>query len=443
MTRLSGGTTDSWPATPFPFYRRLALCGWALILVFFVCLGTWAALAPLEYAAIAPGAVISKSRTKSIQHLEGGVIRAIMVHDGDEVKAEQTLLKLDDTKVRAQLATLYAQLWDAKARLARLTAERDEKDDISYPSELLAHRSEGVVADAIQGQDNIFRTFKQLYNSKLDSQRKRVAQIQQQIAGQEAEENAARKQSALIEEQLSGTRFLAEKGLERRTTLLGLERDLAASKGHDNDILAGIGRDRLAIAQAQIDILSLKHDTQSKIADDIRDTETKLLGLSEQVRAATDVLERTAIKAPEDGTITNLQVHTLGGVVSPGQTVLDLVPKDDTLVVEARIRPEDIDRVVAGLDAEVRLLPYNQRRTPPLPAKVIYVSADRLVDKRSDAPYYSVKLQVDRRQLAELSDVKMVPGMPTESMIKTGTTTVALYAFAPLLDTFHKAFHAK
>jgi HlyD family secretion protein len=431
------------PPTPLRFYRSAAAWGWCIILVFIGGLGAWAALAPLEYGAMAPGAVIAQSRTKPIQHLEGGIVRSILVRDGDEVTRGQVLVTLDDTKARAQIATIDAQLWDGEARRARLVAQRDEKDAVAYPPELLAHRDEPAAADAIQGQENIFRTFNLLYRSKLDSQDERIAQLEQQVAGEEAEEGAARREIALINEQLAGTRFLAAKGLERKATLIGLERDLAASEGRASDILASISRDKLAIAQSRLDVLSFKHDTQSKIADDMRSTETSVLALVEQRRAAAEVLDRTAIRAPEDGTVTDLQVHTLGGVVTAGQTVLNLVPRGDTLVVEARVRPEDIDRVVVGSPGNVRLLPYSQRRTPPVAATVIYVSADRLTDKKTEAPYYAVRLKLDPERLSELPEVKVLAGMPAEAMIKTGETTVALYAFAPILDTFHKAFRAR
>jgi HlyD family secretion protein len=179
------------------------------------------------------------------------------------------------------------------------------------------------------------------------------------------------------------------------------------------------------------------------VADDLRDTQKQILDLRQRVDAASGVLARVDIKAPQDGVVTDLKVHTPGGVINKGEALMDLVPKDDRLVAEVQVRPEDIDRVHEGLPAQIRLLPYKQRRTPPLDARVVYVSADRLIEKETNKPYYAARLQVDEKQLAAMPDVKMVPGMPVEAMIQTGKTTVALYALSPLVDSFHHAFREK
>jgi HlyD family secretion protein len=219
---------------------------------------------------------------------------------------------------------------------------------------------------------------------------------------------------------------------------------MAEMEGKIGDTTAQIARARQSIAEAEVDILSLQNDRQKEIADELRETQKKRHELQEQAQAAADVLARTEVKAPESGVVTDLHVHTPGGVVAAGEALLDLVPDADRLVVEAQVRPEDIDRVHEGLAAQVRLLPYKQRRTPPIDATVIYVSADRLVDKHTNLPYYAAKLRVDEAALAALGDdVKMVPGMPSEAMIKTGVSTVAIYALSPILDSFHRAFREK
>ena len=432
------------PASPLGRMRELVLAGSALVGIFIIGAGTWSAMAPLESAAVAMGTVVSDSHRKTVQHLEGGIIAAILVRDGDAVKAGQTLLRLDDTKARTTAAALTGQLWDAKAREARLLAERDEAEAISFPADLLAAKGDPTVAAAISGQQKIFDTRRSLEESKIAAIHERINQVHQEIAGHQAEVTAFDERTKLLKEEIAGVQMLVNKGLERKPHLLQLQRDLAEMDGKRADTQAQIAKAKQIIAESEIDILSLKNDRQKDVADELRDTQKKKHELEEQVQAATDVLARTDVKAPEDGIVTDLRVHTTGGVIQAGEALMDLVPQSDRLVVEARIRPEDIDRVHEGLTAEVRLLPYKQRRTPPLDATVIYVSADRLVDKRTDQPYFAAKLRIDEKELAKLGkEVKLVPGMPSEAMIQTGETTVAAYALSPILDSFHRAFREK
>lgn len=433
------------PSTPLARMRELVLAGTALVGIFVIGAGTWAAFAPLQSAAVASGVVVSSSHRKTIQHLEGGIIRQILVHDGDQVKTGQSLIRLDDTKARTSLAAIKGQLWDAKAREARLLAERDGATSIAFPADLLAQQSDPTVAATIAGQRTIFETRKQLQDSKIAMIGERVKEVNEEITGRQSELQALEKRRALLQDEISGVQQLVAKGLERKPHLLQLQRDLAAIDGQHGDTLAQIAKARQTIDESQVEILSLKNDRQREIADELRDTQKKLHELEEEAQAASDVLARTDVRAPEDGTVTDLRVHTLGGVINAGEPLLDLVPEADTLIVEAEVRPEDIDRVHEGLSAEVRLLPYKERRTPPLDAKVIYVSADRIVDKRTNQAYFAAKLRVDDRELKGLGhdDVRMVPGMPSEVMIKTGKSTVAIYALSPILDSFHRAFTEK
>jgi HlyD family secretion protein len=432
------------PASPLARTRELVLAGSALIGVFVIGFGAWSVMAPLESAAVAVGSVVSESSRKTVQHLEGGIISAILVHDGDQVTAGQTLIRLDDTKARTTLLALRGQLWDAKAREARLIAERDGAATIDFPADLLAQQSEPAVAAALAGQQKIFDARRSLVESKTAAIGERINQVHEEINGHQAEVVALEKRVALLQEEVGGVKQLVASGLERKSRLLQLERDLADADGKRGDTLAQIARAKQTIAEAEIDILSLQNDRQKDVADELRETQKKGHELAEQVQAAADVLARDDVKAPENGIITDLRVHTPGGVISPGEALLDLVPEADRLVVEVQVRPEDIDRVREGLPAQVRLLPYKQRRTPLLNARVIYVSADRLVDKRTERSYYTAKLRIDEKELAALGgEVKMVPGMPSEAMIQTGETTVAAYALSPILDSFHRAFREK
>jgi HlyD family secretion protein len=432
------------PANPLARVRELVLAGSALVGIFVIGFGTWSAMAPLESAAVAMGTVVSESSRKTLQHLEGGIIRDILVHDGDAVRAGQVLVRLDDTKARTTLAALEGQLWDAKAREARLVSERDGAAQILFPPELVLTEAAPALAAALSGQQKIFETRRLLQESKTAAIHERINQIHAEIDGHEAEVTGLRKRTVLLQEEIAGIRELVSKGLERKPRLLQLERDMAEMEGKIGDTTAQIARAKQSIAESEVDILSLQNDRQKEVADELRETQKKRHELEEQARAAADVLARIEVKAPESGVVTDLHIHTPSGVVAAGEALLDLVPDADRLVVEAQVRPEDIDRVHEGLPAQVRLLPYKQRRTPPLDATVIYVSADRLVDKHTNLPYFAAKLRVDEEALAALgADVKMMPGMPSEAMIKTGASTVAIYALSPILDSFHRAFREK
>jgi HlyD family secretion protein len=253
----------------------------------------------------------------------------------------------------------------------------------------------------------------------------------------------------LVAQELVDVKKLLALGLERKTRLLQLQRDQAEIQGNRGQLAAQIARAQQTVAEAEVNILTLQNDHASEVAQQLRETEQKVHELQEQLQAAADVLSRIDVRAPVAGVVTDLRVHTPGGVVKPGDPLLDLVPKADRLIVKARVRPEDSDVVHAGLPALVRLLPYKQRRTPPVPGSVVYVSADHLVDDRPEAgqaagqPYYLVKIEIDQKALARMPGIELIPGMPTEVMIKTGKTTVALYALAPILDSFERAFIEK
>jgi HlyD family secretion protein len=431
------------PASPLARCRHLVFAGTALVGVFCLGFGVWAAFAPLESAVMASGTVASDSHRKTIQHLEGGIISAILVRDGDAVTAGQTLIRLDDTKARTTLQANQGQLWDARAAEARLVAQRDGAAAIAFPDDLLAHRDDRGVAQAIAGQQKIFDARRQLEQSKIDAIHERINQSREEIIGYQSEVTAADRRIALTNEEADSVKQLVDKGLERKPHLLDLQRQLAEIQGKRGATLAEIARAREQIAEAEVNILSIRNDDEKQAADELRETQRKVHELAEATEAAANVMARTAITAPEDGTVTDLRVHTSGGVINPGEAVLDLVPKADRLIIETQVRPVDIDRLRDGLTAEVKLLPYRSRRTPPLDAKVIYVSADQLVDKHTNQPYFAVKLAVDENQLKAMTDVQMVPGMPAEAMIRTGKTTVALYALSPIFDSFHGAFREK
>ncbi|MGC2855867.1 HlyD family type I secretion periplasmic adaptor subunit [Novispirillum sp. DQ9] len=440
------------PATPYHRMRGLAWVGVALVAIFIGGFGTWAAVAPLESAAIAAGTVTAESSRKTVQHLEGGIIGEILVRDGDFVEAGQTLIRLADTRPRTSLASLNGQLWNAIAREARLIAERDGLDIVDYPWELLDKASDPVVAQVLAGQERIFNTRRALLHSRTALIEQRIARVREEIIGLKAQEQSANRQASLIRQEIADVRVLYDKGLARKPRLLALERALAEIQGHHGEFAAQIAQAQQVIAEAELNMITIQNDTQDEVATALRDTQVQISQLREQMEAARDVMTRTEIRAPEAGIVTDLRVRTSGGVIAPGQPLLDLVPAEDRLVVKARIRPDDIDMVREGLPAQVRLTPFKHRLVPPIDGRVRTVSADHLIDERTGQPYYEATIEISDAAMAydgvglrgQVSGLvggpDLVPGMPAEVMIKTGESTVAVYALAPILDSFNRAF---
>lgn len=422
--------------------RGVTWPGNLLVCCFVLGLGIWSTLAPLESAAIAVGTVESESSRKTIQHLEGGIIKEILVADGDVVHAGQTLISLEDTKARAEAESLQGQLWDATAREARLQAEQRGEERVSFPAELkAAQKANPSLAVVLAGQQSIFETRRQVFQSQAAVNRDRRAQVEKEIEGLTAQQSAASKRIDIVREEADTVAMLVNKGLERRPRLLSLQRETADIEGRRGEIVAQISRAEQVINESQATLIKLENDRQNEIAQSLREVQSQIFQIRERLQAADDLLLRTAVKAPEDGVVTDLRVHTPGGVVGAGAPLMDLVPRQDRLVITARVRPEDIDVVRPGLAADVNLLPYNQRRVPRLKGIVTRVSADRLLDKRTDQPYYATKIRVEDPRVAEIDGIRIIPGMPAQVFIKTGRGTVALYALKPLLDSFNNAFH--
>jgi HlyD family secretion protein len=434
-----------WGSEPPALRDRLRDVTWTgnlLVCCFVLGLGTWSTLAPLESAAIAVGTVESESSRKTIQHLEGGIIREILVADGDVVQAGQTLISLEDTRARAEAESLQGQLWDATAREARLQAEQHGEQQVSFPAKLeTARNASPSVATVLAGQQSIFETRRQVFQSQAAVNRDKRSQVENEIEGLRAQQSAAAKRIEIVREEADTVAMLVNKGLERRPRLLSLQREMADIEGRRGEIVAQISRAEQVINESQATLIKLENDRQNEIAQSLREVQSQIFQIRERLQAADDQLLRTAVKAPEDGVVTDLRIHTPGGVIGAGAPLMDLVPRQDRLVVTARVRPEDIDVVRPGLSAEVSLLPYNQRRVPRLKGTVTRVSADRLLDKRTDQPYYATRIHVEDPRVAEIDGLRIIPGMPAQVFIKTGRGTVALYALKPLLDSFSNAFH--
>ena len=414
--------------------------GVAIVAVFFGGLGTWAALAPLDSAAIAPGTVKVDSNRKTIKHLEGGIVGEILVRDGDVVEAGQQLIRLDETRSLATLDLMKGKRIAAAALEARLKAERDGLPAIAFPKWLLDNRSYPTVAETLEGQVNIFRARRQAIEGKTAIQEQRIAQLAEEIKGLRGQIRAEDTQLDLIRTEATDLKILVDKGFARRPRLLALQRQQAEIEGSRSRNWAAIARAQQSIGETRIQISDLRTQMLNDVVLQLRETQAELFDLAERIRAAEDVLQRIDIRAPLAGTIVGLQVHTPGGVIGPGEPLMEIVPSGDRLVVEAQVDPNDIDVVHPGLAAQVRLSAFSTRSTVPIEGRVTSVSADRLADQRTGQPYYLVRIDLTGDVAKELDGAKLYPGMPAEVMIATGARTALEYIFKPISSSLNRAF---
>jgi len=415
------------------------IIGLGLIVVFIGGFGSWAALAPLESAAIAIGEIIVEGNRRSVEHLEGGIVRELLVRDGTHVDSGDPLILLDDTQAMASMQLLRKRWQDNTALAARLTAEQADAKEIVFPEELLEQaKTDPHAASVIQTQENIFRSREATMESQMSMLSRRSAQFQEEIMGLEAEIAAIDEELVHIRAELRDVRSLVERGLTRRERLYSLQRQEASILGRRGRNMASIARARQSISENEIRVETLKTEARENAVRELRDVQAQLADIQERLLAAKDVLNRTTISAPMSGIVVNFQVHTEGEVISPGETLMQIVPEDEQLVVQARIDPIDIDVVKEDLPARVRLTALSARTTPELEAWVERVSADRLVDEQSGLVYYQARIRILADQIDRLEGAPLFPGMPVEVMIATGDTTLLDYLIQPISDLMRR-----
>lgn len=417
--------------------------GFAIIAVFFLGFGTWAAMAPLDSAAVAHGSVVVDTKRKSIQHLEAGIVRQILVQDGDHVKAGQVLVRLDDTQARANLDLVAGRYNADLAQAARLDAEALNRSEIAFPEALLAHRDDPEVARLMETESTIFRAHLDEIASQTKILEQRDAQLTEEVKGLQGQIAAEARQISLIGNEIADVTQLLNKGLAQKPRLSQLQRGAAELEGQRSQNVALIARARQNMGDTQLRIVDLTVSRVNDAVETLGDTQKDLFDLGQQMQAAKDVLDRMEIRAPQDGIIVNLAIHTIGGVISQGASLMEIVPTLDKLVVEAHVEVTDIDKVRPDLPAQIRLLAYSQRTTPSLDGRVVWVSADRIDDDKTRTAYYTARVEVDQAQLAALTDVRLYPGMPVDVMIETGKRTMFQYLVAPFERTFAHAMREK
>lgn len=423
-----------------PSTRVDASLGWVTVILFFLGLGAWAALAPLAAATMASGQIVVEGSRRTVQHLEGGIISEFLVRDGAAVAAGDVLLRLDDTQTNATSEALRMTVDGFRALDARLVAERDELPRVAFPSALEARRHDPRVAEILAGQEAIFASRRVAMEGQASILRQRVEQLRTEIRSYQAQLRSLDEQLDYVRLEVQDVRGLVDKGLERRPRLLVLQRTAAQLVGARDQQEGLIAKGSQAIGETELQLIQLRNARQAEVAAELRDLQARLAEAEERLRAASDVQRRRDVVAPVAGTVTALRFHTVGGVVRPGEPLLDIVPRDEGLVIDVRIQPTDIDVVAIGMEAEIRLSAFKQRTVPTVHGKVVYVAADADTDPRSAQSFYRAKVRIDDAQLGALGGIQLAPGMPAEVMIKAGERTLLQYLAQPMLDSFDRAF---
>ncbi len=420
--------------------RRFQVFGVLLVLLLAGGLGGWAALASISGAVVATAQVVVESNTKKVQHLEGGIVSQIMVRNGDRVQAGDVILKLDDTETRANLGIVNAQLYELAARLARLEAERDQSDSLIFAEILLESKDDPAVARVMIGQKKLFVSRRKALASKRDQLNQRVEQLQEEIRGLEAQRISKEEQSRLIKLELADLTKLLEKKLVPVSRVLSLEREAARLQGERGQLIAQAARAKGRISETKLAILQVEQDERTQVLTELREVQAKVSELQERRLAAVSRLKRIEVTAPRGGYVHDLQVHTVGGVISAGQPIMMIVPEKDSLLVRARVNPEDIDDVKIGQKTVIRFPSFNARVTPELNAVVDGVSADLTSENPQEPPYYAVRVRLAEEELTKLGGQQLKPGMPAEAYIQTSARTVLSYLLKPLTDQIMRAF---
>lgn len=425
---------------PAPRTRWPVLFGSFVFFVFVVGFGVWSATAPLAEAAIAPGTVKVEGNRRTVQHLEGGIVREILVRDGAKVQAGQALVRLDDVESSATTEAQRAQRWALMAQDARLVAELGKPGEpVRFPPELL-NSANPRAQDAVRGQKELYEARTASLKSQLQVLRARIEQQQAAIRGAQGQMTATRSQLRLIREEEQMRRGLVQQGLARLPDLLALQRGMAGLEGTIQELTGQVDRANATIAEAERQIQQVLDQRIQEVSTELRDVRGRLAEAEERLRASTDVQTRRDILAPESGTVVNLRLFTLGAVVRPGDAVLELVPDQDRLVAEVNIQPSDIDVVFPGLKSEIRLPAFKQRLVPFLHGEVTWVAADVTTNDQTRQQYYRAYVLIDREQLDKLPNVFLTPGMPVEAHVQIGQRSFFQYMTQPIRDSFARAF---
>jgi len=424
--------------------RTHLIAGLSLMLALVVGFGGWASTAQISGALIAPGSVVVDSNVKKVQHPTGGVVGEVRVRDGDVVKAGDIVVRLDETVVKANLAIVVKTLNGLLARAARLEAEQRGLDTIKFPAALTDRADDPEVRDVIASETKLFEVRVFGRAGQKSQLRERVSQLNEEIVGLTAQEQAKEKEISLVEKELVGVRQLYDQRLIQISRLTTLERDMARLTGERGQYIAARAQAKGKITETELQIIQVDKDVVSEVSKDLRETNDKIGEFVERKVTAEDQLRRIDIRAPQDGVVLQSTVHTVGGVITAGDAIMMVVPKADDLSVEAKVNPQDIDKLQIGQKTLLRLSAFNQRTTPELNGVVTRVSADVTTDQRTGQSYYTIRVSLPPAEVARLGhDVKIIPGMPVEAFVQTGDRTMLSYLMKPFSDQLMRSFRER
>ena len=404
-------------------------------------IGGWAAKTEFSGAVIASGQVTVDSNVKKVQHPTGGVVAELLIRDGQSVEEGEVLIRLDETQTKANLAVLTKSLDELYARRARLEAEKNGAAAISFPEDPLDREAnDAVVAHLLEGERKLFSLRVNARNGQKAQLKERIAQLDKELSGLAEQIEAKSEEVTLIEEELKGVLELWKKQLIQITRVTALKRDAARLKGERGQLIASKASTSGKINETELQIIQIDEDLRSKVAEELSDVRAKISELSERKIAAEDQLKHIDIRAPQTGHVHQLTVHTLGGVIAPGEQIMLIVPEADALTIEVKVQPHDIDQIRIGQPANIRLVAFNQQTTPEFTGQVSHVSADVSEDAKTDLRFYTVRIAVPENTIPRLEGVRLVPGMPADVFIQTSSRTVISFLLRPLWDQISRAF---
>lgn len=423
--------------------QRYLVAGMVLVGLVTFGIGGWATTAELSSAVIAPGTLVVDTGVKKVQHQTGGIVRELRVREGQRVHAGDILVRLDETQTKAAAAIVTKSVDELLARQARLETERDRDnaEEIVFPASLLdrARDPDSNAGHAIAAERSLFDLRRQARQGQKSQLKERGEQLQDEIKGYLGQVEAKKKEVEFVQKELAGVRTLWEKNLVPITRLTALERDAARIEGERSQLSGAIAQAKGKIAEIQLQIIQVDQDLRSEVGKDLVETRSKISELAERKIAAVDQLKHIDIRAPQSGRVHQLSVHTIGGVIGPGEQIMLIVPDADMLEVEVKIPPQDIDHVHVGQDALLRFSAFNQRTTPEVKGEVSVVSADLTQEQRTGTSYYMARIVLKPDELAKLGHVKLIPGMPADAFIQMGSRTALSYLMKPLRDQAAKA----
>lgn len=439
---------DEWYEATARSGRRAAFVGYLLIVGFLVGFGSWAGTALIAGAVVTAGLFVATGENKIVQHLEGGMIREIRVREGDKVEAGQVLIVLDDTQAKAELRRLHLKEARGEAMRIRLQAEADLKPQLTWPSEFERYLGDPEIGSILEAQASTFMARRRNLETDVATLKESINALNERVEAGKVQIANVQKQAALYDEEIGSKAQLAFSGLIRKSEVLALQRGHAASTGEVGRLLGEIGDARERIARTREQINGAYHLAVKTATEQLHETLADLQDTREKIRTAMATLERIQIKAPVRGVVVKMRYHTSGGVVEPTRSIMEILPADDTLLVEARIRPQDIDHVHVSQAASVRIVGMNARSTPTIEGVVVYVSADAVPDKAgfnasldgNSRDVYVARIRIDQSELARIPGFRPIAGMPVEVYVRTGERTFFEYLTKPVLDSFARAF---